>query len=240
MQGGGAAVRKLPTINLARRSSRCAQNNDRTVRAAEMAQAFKQAGRRRSPGSTSSTTCMYFNNLDAPLPTPSDDVDAGAVRRARRVRPRATSCRRFRGCSIRAPAAILPAAVVGVLDLADRRRHVRAARWPTTRDAILPYTTQVARRGRAGAAAVARRHRRVRRPADQDLHGEPFDHAGRRRCRTRIRSSIRAGRSRPRIRPRTWSSCPIRSWCRTSDFVESQARRELPDLHPLLRSITLT
>jgi hypothetical protein len=68
MVGQGAAVRKLPTINLARPGSLgCSQQTGPTLAAAEIAEAVKQTV-------TTYTEVhhqyhlLYFNNLDAPLP----------------------------------------------------------------------------------------------------------------------------------------------------------------------------
>lgn len=70
MVGGSAAVKKLPTINLAANgSSQCAQTNDRTVAAAQVADQVKQAIASLD-GVHQQYHFMYFNNLDAPLPTP--------------------------------------------------------------------------------------------------------------------------------------------------------------------------
>ena len=70
MTAPGVPVYKLQTINLAQsETSRCEQNNDRTVDAADMAQKVKDL--------TETLTnphqqyhFMYFNNLEAPLPSP--------------------------------------------------------------------------------------------------------------------------------------------------------------------------
>jgi hypothetical protein len=64
MQGGNAAVRKLPTINL---SPGCKQSNDRTIAAAEVAEGVKQAVMTFSEVHHQ-YHFMYFNNLDGPLP----------------------------------------------------------------------------------------------------------------------------------------------------------------------------
>jgi len=62
-------VYKLPTINLAESaSSKCAQVNDRLVQTAEMAQAAKTLVTT-LPGVHQQIHLLYFNNLDAPLPT---------------------------------------------------------------------------------------------------------------------------------------------------------------------------
>ena len=72
MTSPGVAVHKLPTINLAQAqdgSSRCAQNNGRTVAAAQMAQTVKELVET-LPGTHHQYHFMYFNNLDAPPPNP--------------------------------------------------------------------------------------------------------------------------------------------------------------------------
>jgi hypothetical protein len=70
MVGGGAPVVKLPTINLAANgSSQCAQTNERTVAAADVADQVKQAITTLT-GEHQQYHFMYFNNLDAPLPGP--------------------------------------------------------------------------------------------------------------------------------------------------------------------------
>lgn len=62
-------VYKLPTINLGENAStKCAQTNDRLVQTAEMAQAFKEL-LTTLPGRHQQIHFLYFNNLDAPLPT---------------------------------------------------------------------------------------------------------------------------------------------------------------------------
>jgi hypothetical protein len=62
-------VYKLPTINLAENaSSKCAQANERLVETAEVAQAIKELVTT-LPGVHQQVHWMYFNNLDAPLPT---------------------------------------------------------------------------------------------------------------------------------------------------------------------------
>jgi len=69
MQGPGAEVRMLPTINLAENgSSQCAQTNDRTVDAANMADQVRQTITSLT-GKHMQYHLMYFNNLDAPLPS---------------------------------------------------------------------------------------------------------------------------------------------------------------------------
>jgi hypothetical protein len=68
--GGGATVHKLPTINLATNgSSQCAQNNDRTLAATDMADAVKQLVTTQD-GTHQQYHMLYFNNLDAPLMQP--------------------------------------------------------------------------------------------------------------------------------------------------------------------------
>ena len=68
--GPSIPVYKLPTINLAQDgSSRCAQRNGRTVDAAEISQAVKDLVQT-LPGKFHQYHLMYFNNLDAPLPSP--------------------------------------------------------------------------------------------------------------------------------------------------------------------------
>jgi hypothetical protein len=68
MSANGVPVYKLPTINLAQdSSSRCAQTNERTVDAAEMAQKVKELVET-LPGPHQQYHFMYFNNLAAPLP----------------------------------------------------------------------------------------------------------------------------------------------------------------------------
>ena len=70
LQSGGVPVRKLETINLAEDgSSRCSQNNDRTLPSAQMAQTFKELAQT-FPGVHQQYHILYFNNLDAPLPMP--------------------------------------------------------------------------------------------------------------------------------------------------------------------------
>jgi hypothetical protein len=64
MKGDGAALRKLPTKNL---SPGCKQTNDRTVEAAEMADAVKKMVMTFTEVHHQ-YHFMYFNNLDAPLP----------------------------------------------------------------------------------------------------------------------------------------------------------------------------
>jgi len=62
-------VYKLPTINLAEdASSKCAQKNERIVQTAELAQAIKELVTT-LPGVHQQIHWLYFNNLDAPLPT---------------------------------------------------------------------------------------------------------------------------------------------------------------------------
>jgi hypothetical protein len=69
---GGAypvPVYKLPTINLAENpSSKCAQTNERILPTAELAQAAKELVTT-LPGVHQQIHFLYFNNLDAPLPT---------------------------------------------------------------------------------------------------------------------------------------------------------------------------
>jgi hypothetical protein len=66
--GGATPVHKLPTINLAASgSSQCAQTNDRTVAAIDMADALKQLVTTLD-GTHQQYHLLYFNNLDAPLP----------------------------------------------------------------------------------------------------------------------------------------------------------------------------
>jgi len=68
--GPSIAVYKLPTINLAQDgSSRCARRNGQTVDAAEISQAVKDLVQT-LPGKFHQYHLMYFNNLDAPLPSP--------------------------------------------------------------------------------------------------------------------------------------------------------------------------
>jgi hypothetical protein len=71
LRSGSVLVKKLPTINLAAAdpSMPCAQNSDRTVPATEMAQGFKELVQT-LPGTHFQYHVLYFNNLDAPLPTP--------------------------------------------------------------------------------------------------------------------------------------------------------------------------
>jgi hypothetical protein len=70
MSSPGVPVHKLPTINLAQdATSRCAQNNDRTVEATKMAQAVKELAET-LPGDHQQYHFMYFNNLVSPLPSP--------------------------------------------------------------------------------------------------------------------------------------------------------------------------
>ncbi len=62
-------VHKLPTINLAENpSSKCAQINERIVQTTELAQAAKELVTT-LPGEHQQIHFLYFNNLDAPLPT---------------------------------------------------------------------------------------------------------------------------------------------------------------------------
>ncbi len=68
MGNSGAPVHKLPTINLSDPSYPCAQTNDRSVNAAEMAQALQQLITT-LPEFHQQVHLMYFNNLDAPLPS---------------------------------------------------------------------------------------------------------------------------------------------------------------------------
>ncbi|HMF41882.1 MAG TPA: hypothetical protein VKQ32_14510 [Polyangia bacterium] len=70
MMGSGAEVHKLPTINLAASaSSQCAQTNDRTLDAGNMSDQVRQVIGTLT-GKHQQYHLMYFNNLDAPLPTP--------------------------------------------------------------------------------------------------------------------------------------------------------------------------
>ena len=65
----GVAVHKLPTINLSDDpSSPCAQTNDRTIKSFELAQSMKQLITT-LPEFHQQIHLMYFNNLDAPLPS---------------------------------------------------------------------------------------------------------------------------------------------------------------------------
>ena len=68
MMGGGVPVHKLPTINLSGPESPCAQTNTRTVASTDMSQAFKQLITT-LPGPHQQYHMMYFNNLDAPIPS---------------------------------------------------------------------------------------------------------------------------------------------------------------------------
>ena len=62
-------VHKLPTINLAEdASSKCAQINDRLLQTTALAQATKELITS-LPGVHQQVHLLYFNNLDAPLPT---------------------------------------------------------------------------------------------------------------------------------------------------------------------------
>ena len=64
----GVPVHKLPTINLSDPSYPCAQTNDRTINAAAMAQAIKQVITTETE-KHQQVHVMYFDNLDAPLPS---------------------------------------------------------------------------------------------------------------------------------------------------------------------------
>jgi hypothetical protein len=62
-------VYKLPTVNLAEdASSKCAQKNERIVQTTQLAQALKELVTT-LPGVHQQVHLLYFNNLDAPLPT---------------------------------------------------------------------------------------------------------------------------------------------------------------------------
>jgi hypothetical protein len=68
--GGGVPVRKLPTVNhSANGSSQCAQTSDRTVASVDVADQIKQVIATLT-GTQQQIHLMYFNNLDAPLPSP--------------------------------------------------------------------------------------------------------------------------------------------------------------------------
>ena len=69
LTGGGVPVRKLPTINLAaNEGSQCAQITGRTVATADLSQTIKQVVQS-FPGVHQQVHILYFNNIDAPLPS---------------------------------------------------------------------------------------------------------------------------------------------------------------------------
>jgi len=68
LMGGGVPVHKLPTINLSGPSSPCAQTDTRALPSTEMSQALKQLVTT-LPGPHQQYHMMYFNNLDAPVPS---------------------------------------------------------------------------------------------------------------------------------------------------------------------------
>ena len=73
MGKAGVPVHKLPTINLSGDPSYpCAQSSDRALKPAELAQAVKEVVTT-LPEYHQVFHLMYFNNLDAPLPTPIRD-----------------------------------------------------------------------------------------------------------------------------------------------------------------------
>ena len=200
--------------------ARLQAGNDRTVAAAEIAEAVKQ---------TVATFTevhhqyhfMYFNNLDGPLPAQADPVAEGPVRRARRAAPGLHAA----DDSV----AVLPADhddLRAAVDVHGPGRHTTIrtfeAELAATRTSNLPFQHAASQRGGPGAAAVGRRRPDLRRQADRRSARRARRSAGVDDRPYPIHSR-RAGRSRPTIRPRTSSGCRTRWRCRTTR--SSRARR---------------
>ena len=119
-------VYKLPTINLAENaSSKCAQTNERLVQTTELAQAAKELVTT-LPGVHQQIHLLYFNNLDAPLPTQLTTslqtlfMALGRIAAKLRSGPVLVVVRPARGRFADGRGEL-----VGVLDLGDRRRILR-------------------------------------------------------------------------------------------------------------------
>ena len=233
MRGGKAVVRKLPTINL---SPGCHQPNDRTVAAAEIADAVKQT-------ITTFTEVhhqyhfLYFNNSDGFLqpkltqslkelfaalegaPAGHDPADDSVAVLRRRPRAMSELPWMYDEQHLRSPTTIRRSSGCWTSTRGPRCRFARSFTARTFRSPCCrPKTSRPTPASESRSARRAPRSSRCRRPGH-----------------TRSRSSSRAGRSRPLIR-RHVPGRAARTGGGAGELVRpGPGAHQLSDLHALLR-----
>ena len=227
-------VYKLPTINLAENaSSKCAQVNERLVQTTDLAQAAKELVTT-LPGVHQQIHLLYFNNLDAPLPTQlTTSLETLLVAMGRSPPNYEVDLYSW---LFGPPGSALPMDAVNwwafwIWETSDEAFEMNLDKYPTPACPGPPsFTIQ------ATLSSSSRPTRPPHSKASSSRSASPaMGHSRSHSCRTRTPSTSRTGRSSSADPPSYPVQLKYLRVVMASDFVQQSSIVRYRDLHPLLR-----